>query len=85
MIHSQCFHTLYFAKAGGRRKARENIGDFAGFIARSWSKETFCYESIHPNTDETVTDKNANSRSHLSILELKMSAFSLDSGPSSRL
>jgi hypothetical protein len=42
---TQCFHTLYFAEAGGRRKARENIGDFAGFIARSWSKETIRKES----------------------------------------
>jgi len=41
-IYSQCFHTLYFTEAGGRRKARENIDDSAGFFNRFCSEETFC-------------------------------------------
>jgi hypothetical protein len=30
-IYSQCFHIPYFTETGGRGKARENIGHFAGF------------------------------------------------------
>lgn len=48
-IHSQCFHILYFTEAGERRKARENIGDFAGFFARYWAKGTFCRELCTSN------------------------------------
>src|SRR5688572_22000906 len=40
-IYSQCFHILYITEAGGRSKARENIGDFAGFLPDSIQKELF--------------------------------------------
>jgi hypothetical protein len=38
---TQCFHNLYFTEAGGRRKARENIGDFAGSQSDSKQKKHF--------------------------------------------
>jgi len=40
-IYSQCFHILYFMEAGVRRKARENIGDFAGFRLDSMQNTHF--------------------------------------------
>jgi hypothetical protein len=41
-----CFHIIYFTEAGKRRKARETIGDFAGF--RSDSKQNRRAQNIEP-------------------------------------
>jgi hypothetical protein len=46
-IYSQCFHTLYFTEAGGRRKARENIGDFVGFSLDSKRNKHFVKNPLH--------------------------------------
>jgi len=45
-IYSRCFHTLYFTEAGRRRKARENIGDFAGFLSDSKQNKHFVKNSV---------------------------------------
>ena len=44
-IYSQCFHTLYITEASGRRKARENVGDFAGLLPDSSQNALFVKNS----------------------------------------
>jgi hypothetical protein len=44
-FYSQCFHILYFTEASGRKKARENIDDFAGFRSDSKQNKHFVQNS----------------------------------------